>query len=88
MEGTCRKSKNAIIQMIRGLCILCIIYIHCPNAIEYGMFSNVVWIAWRQLIVFPVATFLFISGYLFDSKKYRNYRQFLVVREGIGFLYL
>ena len=78
--------KNDVIQMIRGLCILGVIFIHCPSAIEYDTISNIIWIAWRQIIVFPVAIFLFIAGTLFDSSKYKDYRQLLALR-GAGCLY-
>lgn len=73
---------NYVIQMIRGLCILGVIFIHCPSAIEYDAVSNIIWITWRQVIVFPVAIFLFIAGNLFDSKKYKDYMQLLTVRGG------
>lgn len=53
--------------MVRGICILAVIMIHCPAG-ESGM-SQAIWLALRQLINFPVAVFIFMAGYFVKSEK-------------------
>lgn len=59
-------------QMIRGICILAVIMIHCPNAIglKTGDFS--VWLVLRQLINFPVALLVFMAGYFVNIDKIKK----------------
>jgi len=76
------KEKNNYWQIIRGLCILAVILIHSPNAASYSIDSIPfnMWLVIRQIINFPVAIFLFLSGYLVNSKKYignNKYRFFV-----------
>lgn len=54
MKGS---SKNQYWQLIRGICIIGVIIIHCPSALQFDMLSEGIWIVFRQIIVFPVAIF-------------------------------
>lgn len=74
--------KKLYWQKIRGICILGVVLIHCPSALDYGPVSEMAWIIFRQIIVFPVAVFLFLAGYFLDLSKYKNYRNLLKVRGG------
>ena len=55
-------------QAVRGVCIICVVLIHCKNGLGYqssaeqGYFFDY-WLVMRQLINFPVAVFLFLAGY-------------------------
>lgn len=59
--------KSRYWQMIRGICILAVIMIHCPAG-ESGV-SQTIWLALRQLINFPVAIFVFMAGYFVKAEK-------------------
>ena len=67
-----KTNKSQYWQMIRGICILAVIMIHCPNAIglKTGDFS--VWLVLRQLINFPVALYVFMAGYFVNIDKIKK----------------
>ena len=54
-------------QSIRGICILAVIMIHCPQG-ENGLNQNT-WLGIRQIINFPVALFIFMAGYFVNPLK-------------------
>lgn len=75
--------KDNFWQAIRGICILAVIMIHCPNAALYGpgdmRFQT--WFIIRQAINFPVATFVFLSGYFTNTKEAEiDYKKYLKIR--------
>lgn len=53
-----KTNKSQYWQMIRGICILAVIMILCPNAIGLKMGNFSVWLVLRQLINFPYYKFL------------------------------
>lgn len=59
--------KSQYWQAIRGICIIAVIAIHCPAGIN-GIDFNI-WLWMRQIINFPVALFVFMSGYFVDVNK-------------------
>lgn len=48
--------KSRYWQAVRGICILAVIMIHCPVG-QNGL-DQIVWLALRQFINFPVAIFI------------------------------
>ena len=65
--------KQQFWQMIRGICILAVIMIHCPQ-------GGAVWLGIRQVINFPVALFIFMAGYFVNPFKID--RNWLKIRGG------
>jgi len=61
-------SKNLLFQEIRGVCIIAVIFIHLPSAIE-NTNSFDYWLSFRKIVEFPVAVFIFISGYFLNIDK-------------------
>lgn len=63
--------KDQFWQIIRGICILAVMLIHCPSGIAYGAgtFEFTTHLVIRQVINFPVAIFIFLSGYFVNSDK-------------------
>lgn len=61
--------KNQYYQQIRGLCIILVVMIHLPLGLDTGV-SSFLWTGIRQIINFPVATFVFLSAYFckYDSR--------------------
>ncbi len=59
--------KSRYWQAVRGVCILAVIMIHCPVG-QNGL-DQIVWLALRQLINFPVAIFIFMAGYFIKPEK-------------------
>lgn len=55
------KQKSQYWQMVRGICILAVIAIHCPQGCE--SIDLYTWLGIRQFINFPVALFIFMAGY-------------------------
>ena len=53
--------------MIRGVCILAVIMIHCPQGTS-GL-DQTIWLGIRQIINFPVALFIFMAGYFVNPSK-------------------
>ncbi len=72
--------KNNFWQIIRGLCIIAVVMIHCPNGV--GTSTQSVWLFLRQFINFPVATFIFLSGYFVNSEKIKDTRTYIQNRGG------
>lgn len=73
------KTKDPYWQCVRGLCIIAVVLIHCRNGIGYQNNSNIswnfdYWLIMRQFINFPVAVFIFLSGYFtnIESAKKLN----------------
>ena len=61
-------NRDIFIQKIRGICIIAVIMIHLPEGIiENGTFHY--WLSFRQIINFPVAIFIFLSGYFYALKE-------------------
>lgn len=54
--------KSQYWQIIRGICILAVIMIHCPQ-------EKYIWLGIRQIINFPVALFIFMAGYFVNLQK-------------------
>ena len=72
------KEKALLWQVVRGICILAVILIHCPNGIPYGTGSNEfrIWFLLRSFYNFPVAMFFFMAGYFVNyeyCQKARNH---------------
>ncbi len=59
--------KRQYWQMIRGICILAVIMIHCPQGTT-GL-DSYIWLGIRQIINFPVALFIFMAGYFVNSSQ-------------------
>lgn len=79
--------KSQYWQMVRGICILAVIMIHCPSDQNYTDLDYTVWIVLRQFINFPVAMFIFLAGYFITPEKTQgNYNTFLFKRGGIRLL--
>lgn len=62
------KEKDNYFEFIRGICIICVMLIHCQNGIEYEdseiyWFNYYYWLIFRQFINFPVAVFVFLTAY-------------------------
>lgn len=80
-----KKQRNSYWQIIRGICILAVVLIHALSGFDYNSNNeiNTAWILVRQIVNFPVATFVFLSGYFVDPSKMQveNYTQeYIVVR--------
>lgn len=61
-----RESKKIDLwQVVRGICIICVVQIHCLAGIGdvYSPVEQVYYLLVRNLINFPVPVFFFISGY-------------------------
>lgn len=59
--------KSKYWQMIRGICILAVIAIHCPRVYEGN--DVFLYLVVRNVINFPVALFAFMAGYFIKIKK-------------------
>lgn len=70
--------KQQFWQMIRGICILAVIMIHCPQGTN-GL-DQTIWLGIRQVINFPVALFIFMAGYFVNPSKID--RNWLKIRGG------
>ena len=74
-------------QMVRGICILAVIMIHCLSGQNYTYLDYTVWIVLRQFINFPVAMFIFLAGYFMTPEKTQgDYKTFLFKRGGVRLL--
>lgn len=79
------EQKDNRIEMIRGLCIIAVVFIHCPSGLPY---QNVLgdgwkfweWVTLRQLSNFAVGTFFFLSGYLTTQKAVNATKQYIIKR--------
>lgn len=67
-------SKDLYWQLIRGICIICVVLIHSKHGTVYqhdphGSWNYDYYIVVRQFINFPVAVFIFLSGYFTNIEK-------------------
>ena len=60
------KQKSQYWQVARGICILTVIAIHCPQGTGDNLYT---WLWIRQVIDFPVALFIFMAGYFVITDK-------------------
>ena len=69
---TVTKKRSEYWQLIRGICILCVIMIHTLylTNIFYIDVSNIVI---RRIINFAVAVFIFMAGYFAHVENIRNF---------------
>lgn len=58
-------AKNQYWQVVRAICILAVVMIHCPTPTN----DINAWLIIRQFINFPVAVFIFLSGYFVNPDK-------------------
>lgn len=74
MNNSHNKQKKQLWQIVRGICIICVVMIHCPDASEYGIKSMEFWswMAIRQIIDFAVAVFIFMSGFFVNVDLCEN----------------
>ena len=64
------KKKDGKWQVIRGICILAVILIHCSSYTQLDTSVNGwLYFIYRNLINFPVAIFMFVSGYFTNTQK-------------------
>ena len=68
------KARDSYFEFIRGLCIICVVFIHAQNGIAYKdgatfSWNYDYWLIFRQFINFPVAIFVFLTAYFTDIKK-------------------
>ena len=61
--------KDSFWQFVRGLCIAAVVLIHCSPGIVRSDVSFFTWFTLRQVINFPVATFIFMAGYFVSRRK-------------------
>lgn len=71
------QNREDYFQGIRGICIICVILIHCMTGISFKnnyqlSFNYDYWLILRQLINFPVAVFIFLAGYFTNIEKIKN----------------
>lgn len=69
------KTKNVYWQYVRAICIICVVLIHCKTGIGYKdsgseSWNFHYWLIMRQFINFPVAIFVFLSGYFINIKTF------------------
>lgn len=85
-----KKEKDAFWQIVRGICILAVIMIHCPNGLAYPESSAdyYTWVLVRQFINFPVAIFIFLSGYFTNSEKVKTAYKDYLIRRGLVRLFI
>lgn len=75
--------RNPYWQVIRGICILAVIMIHCPSGTKFsiGSTSFNTWLLIRQALNFPVAVFFFMAGYFVNIDRCeKNADKFLLTR--------
>ena len=76
-------NKSQYWQIVRGICILAVIMIHCPTGRSHTNLDYTVWIVLRQFINFPVAIFIFLAGYFMTPEKVQgDYKTFFFKRGG------
>lgn len=89
------QKKDNWIQIIRGICIICVIFIHTQNAdiYRYNISNQSIWwgyVVLRNIFNFPVGIFFFLSGYLVKKEKVLNnnfdYIKNRIIRLGIPFI--
>ena len=82
MENKNQK-KSQYWQVVRGICILAVIAIHCPQGTD-GI-DSYIWYGIRNIINFPVALFVFMAGYFVKMDKVDM--TWLKNRGGVGYSY-
>ena len=67
MRSESESERNMYWQYIRGLCIILVVLIHSKTGISYQngpyLWNFDYWLYMRQFINFPVAFFMFLSGF-------------------------
>lgn len=71
------KVRDNYFEFIRGICIICVVLIHCQNGINYKdlrfySFNCDYWLILRQFINFPVAIFVFMTAYFTNITKVKE----------------
>lgn len=66
--------RDSYFEFIRGLCIICVVFIHAQNGMDYKEATTFswnydYWLIFRQFINFPVAIFVFLTAYFTDITK-------------------
>ena len=84
ISGNGVNGKNNFWQIIRGICILAVVMIHCPAGSDYaaGSIQFNTWLIIRQFINFPVAVFVFLSGYFTNAEKIQGKTRTYVLKRG------
>ena len=77
-----KHQKSQYWQVVRGICILAVIAIHCPQGTDGDLYT---WLGIRQFIDFPVALFIFMAGYFVKPEKVNI--TWLKNRGGVGYSY-
>lgn len=72
MTESANKNKSEYWQIVRGVCILAVIMIHCPSGNNYTAVDSTVWLVLRSMINFPVALFVFMAGYFVNAEKVKK----------------
>ena len=70
-------------QIIRGFCIVAVILIHCPNALNtdyYGSVERFIWLIIRSVVNFPVPVFFFISGFFVKYNEKTGLKKYYISR--------
>ena len=58
-------------QALRGICIIAVVLIHCEHYVQWdGSVNSFIFYFYRNLINFPVAVFMFLSGYFANPEKF------------------
>lgn len=81
------EQKDLFFQGVRGICIVAVVLIHCMTGAMFEhesllSFSYDYWIVFRQFINFPVAVFIFLSGYFVKQKEYGKDSFKAIMRRG------
>lgn len=79
-------NKSQYWQIVRGVCILAVIMIHCPTGQNYTELDYTVWIIPRQFINFPVAIFVFMAGYFMTPEKTQGDYKIFLFKRGVRLL--
>ena len=67
------RSMDPFFQMIRGICILAVVMLHCPGTdITFSSFNGLYFVFLINAINSPVAVFFFLSGYFVNAEKIHN----------------
>ena len=75
------KTRSEKIQTIRGLCIFAVILIHCKSLEMLSLtWESAIFLFYRNIINFPVAFFLFLSGYFSNCSNVRGYKDWYCKR--------
>lgn len=74
LDGIRQATHDDYFQSIRGLCIICVVLIHCATGITWKNhttlnFNYDYWLVLRQFINFPIAIFIFLSAYFINIEQ-------------------